>query len=231
VLETFGLRYLHYSAAGVRDGIIADLAARGVGKERAQLSLDQRREVERLSLRYGVATRHVRKVVEIARGLFHALQPLHQLPLEFGKLLEAAAYLHDTGHFVNDASHHKHSYYLVANSDLPAFTNREREFVANLCRYHRKSLPAPHHDGLKSLSQDEAQALVRLIPLLRVADGLGRGHSQRIPPMECRIESGQVTIRVASPEDIDLELWATERIGEVFRQVYGLPIVVSRVSK
>jgi len=41
----FGLRYLYYSAAGVRDGIIADLAARGVGKERSQLSLDQRREV------------------------------------------------------------------------------------------------------------------------------------------------------------------------------------------
>ena len=231
VLETFGLRYLYYSAAGVRDGIIADLAARGVGKERAQLSLDQRREVERLSLRYGVAMRHARKVAEIARGLFDALQPLHQLPLESGKLLEAAAYLHDTGHYVNDAGHHKHSYYLVANSDLPAFTSREREFIANLCRYHRRSLPAPHHEGLKSLSQDEAQALMRLMPLLRVADGLGRGHSQRIRPMECRIENGQVTIRVASPRDIDLELWATERIGEVFRQVYGLPIAVMRVSK
>jgi exopolyphosphatase/guanosine-5'-triphosphate,3'-diphosphate pyrophosphatase len=69
------------------------------------------------------------------------------------------------------------------------------------------------------------------MPLLRVADGLGRGHSQRIRPMECRIENGQVTIRVASPQDIDLELWATERIGEVFRQVYGLPIAVLRVSK
>jgi len=74
--------------------------------------------------------RHARKVAEIARSLFDALQPLHQLPLESGKLLEAAAYLHDTGHYVNDAGHHKHSYYLVANSDLPAFTSREREFIA-----------------------------------------------------------------------------------------------------
>ena len=231
VAESFGLRSLYYSAAGVRDGVIADLAARGVGKERARLSADQRSEVERLARRYGVSLKHTRKVAEIAGGLFHALQPLHRLPLEYGRLLEAAACLHDIGHYVNDASHHKHSYYLVANSDLPAFTSREREFIANLCRYHRKSLPAPHHAGLKALAQEDADALLRLIPLLRASDGLDRSHSQSIRSVECRIESGVVAVRVASPRDIDLEIWATEMIGEVFRQVYGLPITVSRARQ
>jgi exopolyphosphatase / guanosine-5'-triphosphate,3'-diphosphate pyrophosphatase len=228
VVEDFGLASLHYSAAGVRDGIIADLAARGVGTERAQLSLEQRREVERISLRYGVPRKHSRKVAALARSLFHALQPLHQLPLEFGKLLEAAAYLHDVGHYVSDPSHHKHSYYLVANSDMLGFTSREREMIANLCRYHRKALPAPHHPNHQGLSDEETQAILRLIPLLRIADSLDRSHTQRIQSIECRIHDGQVTIQLVSPDDIDLEQWAAERAGEVFRQVYGQPVVFLR---
>ena len=60
-LGAFGLGSLHYSAAGVRDGIIADLAARGVGRERAQLSPEQRKEVGRISLRYGVSRKHSRQ--------------------------------------------------------------------------------------------------------------------------------------------------------------------------
>ena len=69
----------------------------------------------------------------------------------FGRLLEAAAYLHDIGHYVSDTRHHKHSYYLVANSDLPGFTLNERELIANLCRYHRKALPTPEHGNLQIL--------------------------------------------------------------------------------
>ncbi len=231
ILQCFGLRYLHYSAAGVRDGIIADLAARGVGKERAQLGPDQRREVDRLSLRYAVPRKHARKVAGLARLLFDSLQPLHQLLMESGKVLEAAAYLHDVGHYVSDASHHKHSYYLVANSDLPGFTNRERELIASLCRYHRKSLPAAHHTGQRSLGEDEARTVLRLIPLLRLSDALDRGHAQRIDSVECRLQDGQVTIQLVSSENIDLELWAAERTGEVFRQVYGRSLVVSRKAR
>jgi exopolyphosphatase/guanosine-5'-triphosphate,3'-diphosphate pyrophosphatase len=231
VLEAFGFRGLYYSAAGVRDGIVADLAARGVGMQRAQLNSDQRAEVERLSARYGVSRKHSRIVAGLARSLFRSLQPLHQLPLEMGKVLEAAAYLHDVGHYVSDLSHHKHSYYVVANSDMPGFTNRERELVATLCRYHRKTLPAPQHTTTQSSTGEEAQAVLRLIPLLRLADSLDRSHTQRVQSVECKIQDGQVTMQVTPSVDIDLEQWAVERAGEAFRQVYGLPLVFARNRK
>jgi len=231
VLEAFGLGYLHYSAAGVRDGIVADLAARGVGMQRAQLSPEQRAEVQRLSVRYGVSRKHSLKVAGLARTLFASLQALHQLPLEMGKVLEAAAYLHDVGHYVSDLSHHKHSYYVVSNSDMPGFTNRERELVATLCRYHRKTLPAPQHTATQALTSEEAQAVLRLIPLLRLADSLDRSHTQRVQSVECRIQDGQVTVQITASAGIDLELWAGERAGEVFRQVYGLPVFFARNRK
>jgi exopolyphosphatase / guanosine-5'-triphosphate,3'-diphosphate pyrophosphatase len=230
ILERLRLPSVYYSAAGVRDGIVADLAARGVGRELARLSRDQRREAERLSLRYGSSLKHARQVAALGHVLFNSLLPLHQLPPAFGKLLEAAAYLHDIGHYVSDLSHHKHSYYLVANSDMSGFTNRERELIANLCRYHRKALPASTHLNTRSLNAEERRALQRLIPLLRVADSLDRSHDQRVKSLECQVLDGQVILQLASSSDIDLEGWAAERAGEVFREVYGVPVAI-RASK
>ena len=91
-LQEFHLPAFYYSRAGVRDGIIADLAARNVGAELSRLTRDQRREVEDMGRRYGVSLEHARKVADICSLLFTALQPLHGLPPGCGKLLEAAAY-------------------------------------------------------------------------------------------------------------------------------------------
>jgi len=227
-LDLFGLPSLFYSAAGVRDGIIADLAARGAGRELSSLSRDQRRTVETMARHYGVQPRHAAKVAGMARLLFDELQNLHKLPVASGKLLEAAAYLHDIGHFVSDASHHKHSQYLVENSDLPGFTDQERKAVAMLCRYHRKALPQPRHSPYQELLPDIQRTVLLLTPLLRLADSLDRGHEQRVHSLHVERQDAAVVLGIESESDADLELWAAERAGDLFRQVYGMPLVLQQ---
>jgi exopolyphosphatase/guanosine-5'-triphosphate,3'-diphosphate pyrophosphatase len=231
VMQDFRLSTLYYSAAGVRDGIIADLAARGVGRELSRLSREQRRIVEEMARRYGVSLRHARKVAEMAHCLFESLQPLHKLPPSCGKLLEASAYLHDIGHYVSDTGHHKHSYYLVANSDLPGFTSRERQLIANLCRYHRKAPPKPGQENFQSLGAEDRRTVVLLTPLLRLADSLDRSHEQRVERLACHLRNGNVTLRLASRVDTDLEQWATGRVAGIFADVYNRPLIVVRESK
>jgi exopolyphosphatase/guanosine-5'-triphosphate,3'-diphosphate pyrophosphatase len=227
-LQEFHLPAIYYSRAGVRDGIIADLAARNVGAELSRLSRDQRREVEDMGRRYGVSVGHARKVANISNLLFTALQPLHQMPPGCGKLLEAAAYLHDVGHFVSNTGHHKHSYYVVSNSDMAGFTERERLLIAGLCRYHRKSLPNPLHQAYQSLSVEERRMLLMMIPILRIADNLDRSREQRVRDVECRLRDGEVLLQIGSRGDFDLAQWGAERAGEVFQQVYNRTISVTR---
>jgi exopolyphosphatase/guanosine-5'-triphosphate,3'-diphosphate pyrophosphatase len=230
VLEALHQPALFYSAAGVRDGIIADLATRGVDRGLTQLSVNQRTVVEETAEHFGVALRHARKVARLANDLFLGFQHSHRLPAHYGRLLEAAAYLHDTGHYVSDTRHHKHSYYLVANSDLPGFTLNEREIIANLCRYHRKALPVPEHENLQLLDGEDQRAVAYLIPLLRLADSLDRSHGQRIRSVDCRQRDSDflVTLNAPSDTDIDLEIWAAERLTEIFRQVYNKPVAIAR---
>lgn len=188
------------------------------------LDRDQRRVVEQMARRYGVSVPHARQVASLARRLFEMLEPLHKLPPERGRLLEAAAYLHDTGHYISDSAHHKHSAYIVANSGMPGFTDAERHLIAMLCRYHRKSMPGSRHEGCQAMQAEDRQAMLLLVPLLRLADGLDRSHSQSIRSVECRLRPGSVVVEVRSRAGADLDLWAAERMSDVFRDLYGRPL-------
>jgi exopolyphosphatase / guanosine-5'-triphosphate,3'-diphosphate pyrophosphatase len=227
-LELFRQPSLYYCSAGVRDGIIADLAARGVGRELSQLSREQRSVVEGMTKRYGVALKHARHVACLGQRLFEVLRPLHQLPPGAGKLLEASAYLHDIGHFVSDLGHHKHSAYLVANSEMPGFTNRERLVIAALCRFHRKSMPTPKHPQFQALDVESKRLVLNLAPLLRIADALDRGHEQKVRDVSGAIKNGAATLLVQAEADAALEIWAANEAAKSFGGVYTMPIALRR---
>jgi exopolyphosphatase / guanosine-5'-triphosphate,3'-diphosphate pyrophosphatase len=228
ILERFHAAGTYYSAAGVRDGIIADMAARGVGGELARLSREQRKEVERVATRFGASTKHGRRVAAFTQLLFARLQILHQLPLNYGRLLEAAAYFSETGHYINDSAHHKHAYYIVSNVDFSGFTYREREFVATLCRYHRKAMPSPAHPEFQTLNPEDRRPLMLLIPILRLADNLARGPERdSVEIVSCEIQSARVAVRLRAPREPDLAEWAASRVSDVFDEVYGRSVTVS----
>ena len=231
VLENFQHHSMYYLAAGVREGLIADLAARGVGRELSQLSREQRVVVERLSRRYGVPLKHSRKVAALAHQIFTAMHDQHRLPPGWGKILEAASYLHDTGHYISDTGHHKHSEYVVRNADLAGFTDHERILIALLCRYHRKAMPQQRHVEYQALSPDERRVLSLLIPLLRLADSLDRTNQQLVESIDLKESSGGLVASVRSHGDSDLDEWAAERLTDVFQQVYGKPLEVIRVRE
>ena len=85
-----------------------------------------------------VDERQLRSLYLVADALlFPSKQEGFGLPL-----LEAAAYLHDVGHFISGVSHHKHSHYLIANADLPGLLDEEVKMAAQVARYHRRKEPS-----------------------------------------------------------------------------------------
>lgn len=230
ILKAFDVAKVHYSTAGVRDGILADLSQRRAGAELSRLSAEQRRGVEALAKKFGVDVAHARKVADLSNSLFNGLLPLHQLPASAGKLLEAAAYLVDTGHYISGIGHHKHSHYVVSNADLAGFTNEERQTVALLCRFHRKSIPETRHEVFVSQPEAVRELVWRLTPILRLADGLEESQLQRVADVECNVTNIKVTVSLLSSENTNLEQWAGERAGAVFESIYGRKLIVEHVA-
>ena len=130
------------------------------------------------------------------------------------------------GHFVSDTRHHRHTHYLVANSDISGFSNRERLVIANLCRYHRKALPSEEHENFRALRRDERKTVMQLIPVLRLADSLDRSREQRVMDVQVRIRKSKVELYLQSSKDVDLEQWAAQQVEGPFEQVYGATLAV-----
>ena len=112
--------------------------------------------------------------------------------------------------------------------DLSGFTKDEREVIANLCRYHRKAMPSLAHPEYQSLQANDRRPLLLLIPILRLADNLGRAPEQEeVEIVSCEIQPTRVLVKLRAAREPDLAEWAASRVSDVFEQVYGRAVVVS----
>lgn len=229
-MESLDLPALYYSSAGVREGIVADLRTRSGVAIRSFMPDEQRRVVESFAKRYGISLAHEKITASFAVELFKRLESLHHLEPRYARLLEAACHLLDVGHYVSDTGHHKHSHYLVRHADLPGFTEDEKQFIALLCRFHRKSLPASRHPEVAALSPQQRRILELLIPFVRIADALDRSRDQHVRLARCELKADSVvlTLEAEPGKDYALEEWAVERSGAAFKAVYQRNLVVAR---
>ena len=106
-----------------------------------------------------------------------------------GCLLHVAALLHEIGGYVSNRSHHKHSYYLIANSEIFGLNREETVLAALVARYHRRSGPKSSHAEYMSLPRESRVLVNKLAAILRVADALARGHVHA--PVACIRASGR----------------------------------------
>ena len=123
---------------------------------------------------------HARQVARLSVELFQATQPLHLLEADSLRLLERAAFLHNTGMMIEARRHHKHSFRLIKETQLPNFTDKERFEIACIARYHRRALPSTSHAEFASLNRSARKRVSALAALLRIADAFDYSHDGRV---------------------------------------------------
>jgi exopolyphosphatase/guanosine-5'-triphosphate,3'-diphosphate pyrophosphatase len=221
-------------AVGLKDGVLLDLAE-DLASHQAHEDRKDRQAVAgcvALGRRYMFNEAHALHVSRLAGSLFDQLQRVHGLDAADRRMLLAAAVLHDIGTFVGYKKHHKHSLYLIANSEIPEFTPREIDIVANVARYHRKGVPAEHHVAFTALEEADRERVVKLAALLRIADALDREHVQAVRAVTARVTRGRkLRLEADSDADLLLERWALRRKGGLFEEVFGLEIELAGGEK
>ncbi len=228
IARLFEVTEFEYCDLALREGIIIDhIAARGAYLRARQEWPDPRmRSVVLLAERCGHRRTHAEQVRRLAGSLYGQLQPLHQLDGRYCELLRHACLLHDVGYLISQKGHHKHSYYLIRNGGLQGFTDLEIEIIANLARYHRRSLPRKTHYSIRHLDKAGRLAVRKLIPILRLANALDRTHYSVIDDVRCRLHKDRVEIQVRSDRDSELEVYMARRIAPIFEKAYGMRMVI-----
>ncbi|MEI7592308.1 MAG: Ppx/GppA phosphatase family protein [Actinomycetes bacterium] len=226
-MAVFGVDEIVVSAYALREGALLDAFQRRRGAALHHLHDLRRTSVMRLASLMDDEPEHANKVSELALALFDQLSALHGLGDDARELLEAAALLTNVGLFVSHSKHHKHSYYVIRNSDrLAGFTDHEIEIVALVARYHRKSAPSAKHPEFAALLPSDQESVRILAGLLRVAIGLDRTHAGLVASVHAVLVDAAVDVQVVAVPgaDISLELYtASERSG-LLAEVLHLPV-------
>lgn len=213
---------------GTREGIIFDLVD-SLTSHKAHI-IEKEKQIYDIAIKIGRQYHfdepHAVQVAKLSLSIFEQIKDLLNPEENDRNLLLVAALLHDIGSFISYKGHHKHSMYLISQSDIPTFNGRDIAVIANIARYHRKSEPSLKHEYFRCLTLKEQKKVVKLASILRIADALDRDHRQQITNLAVQVKGKQLLLIPKSHNGFVIEEWALKNKGKLFEKVFGLKIVL-----
>ncbi len=220
--KTFELQQIYVSDTNLRDGLLHEMAAK------ESLTAEFRNQIIRsantLGRRFEFDETFAKHTAELASKLFHQLRGEHQLDSRYEVILYVGALLHEIGYAINDRSNHKHSMYIIRNSELFGLTQQDVLLASLLARYHRRAFPQPSHEGYGTLDLDRRVVVCKLAAILRLAIALNASRSGRIKEIQCVAERNRIVIQVPGVEDVSLEQLAMRQNRGLFEDIFGKPV-------
>ncbi|WP_017315701.1 Ppx/GppA phosphatase family protein [Mastigocladopsis repens] len=235
-MNLLGVESITVCERSLREGVIVDwMLAHGFIENRLRYQGSVRhRSVLKIANKYHVNLEHSDRVAVFALSIFDQTKgTLHNWGAEERQLLQAAAILHNCGHYVSHSSHHKHSYYLIRNSELLGYNETEIEIIANLARYHRKSNPKKKHENYRNLVSKTARQIVnQLSAILRLAVALDRRQIGAITRVQCEhlSEKQEFKLRLfpsRADDDCALEIWSLDYKKVLFEAEFGVKLMAN----
>lgn len=185
------------------------------------------RSAEELARKFQVDLDHSQHVGDLACQLFRALQAEHQMDIRCESVLYVAALLHESGLFISSSAYHKHSFYLISNSEIFGLNSADHKLVALIARYHRRASPKPSHEAFADLDRDSRVILSRLAGILRLAICLAQSRSRRIRELDCTVEKNCLVIQARGRAgDLSMEQLELRQNSGLFQDTFGLSVLL-----
>ncbi len=230
-----GMKSITICERSLREGVIVNwMLVHGLIEDRLRYASSIRqRSVLKIAQKYQVDLDHGERVAAFSLSLFdQTYRVLHDWGSEERELLWAAAILHNCGLYISHSAHHKHSYYMIRFGELLGYNETEIEIIANLSRYHRKSLPKKKHEPYKILPKKARQMIDQLSALLRLAVALDRRQVGAVAQVNCQCHWSKEELHlqlnpVQPDDDCALELWSLDQKKEAFETEFNLKLIAT----
>ena len=227
--EALKLKHVHVADVSLRTGILIEMAT---GE---QWTAGYRRQVinsaKTLARKHGVDMRHANNVATVGLQILECLRSRFTITAREEVIFHVAALLHEVGNAINTASHHKHSRYIILNSDIFGLGRRDIAVAALIARYHRSAQPKPSHSDYMAMDHVSRIAVTKLAAVLRLANSLDRLHTKRPLNLDMRLQEKRFVIEFGESLDLPL-LWrrVRDRSG-LFEDIFGKTVVLRRRGK
>ncbi len=226
LMDMCALSSFRYLPLGLRDGLLAQMLADYSQSPAMMERVESERRDAILNVvkHYQANLDFAWRIRDLALQLFHRLQSVHRLPPEYAGWLEAAAMLHEVGAYINRSGRRRHTYYIIANSELFGYTPLQRRIIAAIARYVGNSLPASGDPVLQLVPRADHAQVPKAVALLRLARALDQSRRGAVGEMRVHVKrDGPVCLQLtpATAEGAELELWAIEQERSYFKSVFG----------
>jgi exopolyphosphatase/guanosine-5'-triphosphate,3'-diphosphate pyrophosphatase len=234
ILEVFmkelGIPEIAITGRGLQDGLLVDYLSRMDNFPLFGELTPRQRSVLQLGRSCGINEVHARTVTSLVLEMFDSAKTkkLHDFSDAERELLEYAAFLHDIGSFISFTNHQAHSYYIIRNSELLGFNDREVNLIAMLARFHRKKVPRKKDLVVTDLDAHDQRRLRLLSTFLRLGESLDRSHAALVRHVRFSSADKDTTrLEIVTRGDCQLEIWGIESEKKAFEKAFGKKLVFS----
>ncbi len=236
VLQRIKAPSFFVSDFALRDGIVYDTIEswfRHTDQSAPKLDNIREKAIRTIANLYPAGKKHAEQVTKLTLQLFDDLKDLHKLGSVEREYLETACHLHQIGLCISHHSYHKHSYYIIKNSEaMVGFSNAEIEIIALIARYHRKGGPKAKHEEFKTLRPEDQLLVKKLAAFLRIGDGLDRSEKSLIERLDSHMDAGKVRCRLyhKKGEEPNLEIWSVDEKKDLFEDTFQTKLEFQLIS-
>ena len=232
-MKEFGLTEICITGRGLQDGLLTDYLSRMDNFPLLGELSPRQRSVLQLGRSCGINEIHARTVTSLVLEMFDSAKThkLHDFSDPERELLEYATFLHDIGSFISYTNHHAHSYYIIRNSELLGFNEKEVSFMASLARFHRKKSPKKRDLVITDLDIREQRALRLLSSFIRLGESLDRSHAALVQHVRfSSAEKDTACLEIVTRGDCQLEMWGIEGEKKAFEKAFGRKLVFEVIN-
>ncbi len=221
--ELLNITNIRISGKGLREGLIFEYM-----KSKYDITdniLDS--SLEGVLESHDMNKEHARNVYNISMKLFSDLKPLHKLDESFNNILKTAALLHDSGISIRYYDHHKHSFYIIINSQINGLSHKELVMSAYLAASHRNNdfqVNLCHFSGI--INRMDVESITKVGVLLRIAESLDRSMIGALKALSCSINKDSVEIKIHANKDMSLEIKDALKTKNAFEEIYGKELII-----
>lgn len=194
IFDALGIRELRLSDGALREGVLYEME----GRFRHQ---DIRsRTAQSLANHYVIDSDQARRVLDTTEQLYNQWQeqnPKLANP-QLSALLKWAAMLHEVGLTINHSGLHRHSAYILQNTNMPGFNQDQQTLLATLVRSHRKAVKA---DELPRLTLFKKKQFLPLVFLLRLGTLLNNQRQATSTPATLKLATDDGHWTLTFPAD------------------------------
>jgi exopolyphosphatase/guanosine-5'-triphosphate,3'-diphosphate pyrophosphatase len=176
---------------------------------------------------YGIDLKKAGPHSEQAAQIFDQLQRVHELPAEYRLWLRAAAMMQGVGKYMNHQGRHRHSQYIIANSEMFGFSPQQRAIVAAIARYLGKTRPEAMDRVMRTVPIEEHGNVIRAVVLLRLAQTLNQDRGNTAVRVRMKVYPKRVIADLLPGRGgAELEAWSLKKEAAYFREVFRRELFV-----